>query len=581
MLLKRGMIGIYAAVAAANHMAPWGGSEALMGTNPLTIAVPAGGDICFMLDMASSVGSFGAVKNYALRGEPLPEGWMIDRRTGKPLTDSSDLSEGLLAPLGGHKGSGLAIAIGLLAGVLNGAGFGRDMRSFDAPAVKPANVGQIVIAVDPVPASCRARSSSIRLPGILPISRRLSRFRRSAGTLAGRKAPQDPRRRPGNRHPDCRRPEKAPERACSRTADSPPGSSCLTADIRERGAPVSEVPRYFMYFPGNYRWSSAFINMLGRTPFGGTDISELHKVGRALQGKAPSDDEAWFDAFMPVADEVLARGETFEASGHPVSAAAFYLRASHYYQMGERFRTPKDQRAQDAYRKSIDCFHRFAALSDYGIEVVEVPFVDGSLPGYFVPARNAKGKRSPCVVFFDGLDVTKEIQFLLGVPDLIKRGNIGADHGRGPAPANPFASGGITSATTTKSREAPAWIIWKRVRMSMPGRSASSQSAWAATTPPRMASMEPRFAACVAWGGDLGLPCGSGSAVSKRNSMPSMSVPGHHISWILGVDTVEEALRRLEPFRLDGVVQKMRCPFLVTHGEGRRAGSAGRRLRAL
>jgi fermentation-respiration switch protein FrsA (DUF1100 family) len=45
-----------------------------------------------------------------------------------------------------------------------------------------------------------------------------------------------------------------------------------------------------------------------------------------------------------------------------------------------------------------------------------------------------------------------------------------------------------------------------------------------------------------------------------------MSVPGHHIMWILGVDSLPEALRRLEGFRLDGVVQRMRCPFLLTHG---------------
>jgi fermentation-respiration switch protein FrsA (DUF1100 family) len=43
-------------------------------------------------------------------------------------------------------------------------------------------------------------------------------------------------------------------------------------------------------------------------------------------------------------------------------------------------------------------------------------------------------------------------------------------------------------------------------------------------------------------------------------------VPGHHIMWILGVESLEEALKKLEPFRLDGVVQKMRCPFLIVHG---------------
>src|SRR5262245_27191810 len=151
---------------------------------------------------------------------------------------------------------------------------------------------------------------------------------------------------------------------------------------------MAKTPKYFMYFPGNYRWSAAFVNMLGRASFGGADISELHKIGRRLAGKSSEDDEAWFDACVRVADEVRAHAERFRAE-HPVSAAAFYLRACHYYQMGERFRTPKDARALDAYRTAVDCFHRFVGLTDSRIEIVEVPFEGGSLPGYFVHAQNA------------------------------------------------------------------------------------------------------------------------------------------------------------------------------------------------
>ncbi|MCQ4630473.1 alpha/beta hydrolase [Shinella sp. CPCC 100929] len=327
---------------------------------------------------------------------------------------------------------------------------------------------------------------------------------------------------------------------------------------------MSDVPKYFMYFPGNYRWSSAFINMLGRTPYGGTDISELHKVGRQLQGKRADDDEAWFNAFIPVADEVRQRGEAFEASGHPVSAAAFYLRACHYYQMGERFRTPKDQRALDAYRTGVECFHKFAKLGDYNIEIVEVPFEGGNLPGYFVPAQNAKSERTPCVVFFDGLDVTKEIQFVLGVPDLIKRGiSVLVMDGPGTGEAIRFrglhlrhdyeAAGGACIDYLETREDVDSKKIGV-VAISLGGYYA-----------PRCAAMEPRFAACVAWGAIWDY-----HAVWKRrieaSFNASMSVPGHHITWILGVDTLEEALEKLEPFRLDGVVQNMKCPFLVTHG---------------
>ena len=161
---------------------------------------------------------------------------------------------------------------------------------------------------------------------------------------------------------------------------------------------MSKTPKYFMYFPGNYRWSAAFVNMLGRGSYGGADISELHKIGRLLEGKAGEDDEAWFDACVTVADEVRAHGERFRAAGHPVSAAAFHLRACHYYQMGERFRTPKDKKALDAYRIAVDCFHRFVGLTDVKIEIVEVPFEGASLPGYFVHAQNAnrRARRAWC-----------------------------------------------------------------------------------------------------------------------------------------------------------------------------------------
>ena len=102
---------------------------------------------------------------------------------------------------------------------------------------------------------------------------------------------------------------------------------------------------YFMYFPGNYRWSAAFINMIGSIAYGGAEMAELHKIGRMLKDKSPEDDEAWFSACLKVADGVRAYAEKFEKGGHRVSAASAYLRACNYYQMAERFRTPKDRKA--------------------------------------------------------------------------------------------------------------------------------------------------------------------------------------------------------------------------------------------
>ena len=130
---------------------------------------------------------------------------------------------------------------------------------------------------------------------------------------------------------------------------------------------AAKEPPYFMYFPGNYRWSAAFINMMGSAAYGGSDIGEIHKIGVLLKNAAPDDDDAWFRACEKVADGVRAHAEKFEATGHRFSAAHAYLRACNYYQMAERFRTPKDELALKIFKQGVDCFHKHAQLTDVKI----------------------------------------------------------------------------------------------------------------------------------------------------------------------------------------------------------------------
>jgi len=146
MPLERDMIGLYIAVGNANHMAPWGGTELLLSTNPIAVAVPALEEPPIVLDMATSVAAYGKVKGAASRGEVMPEGWMIDRE-GRPLTDPQRAGEGSLLPIGGPKGYGLALVFSLLAGVLNGAAVGRDTIDFNADQVSPTNTGHLIVAI--------------------------------------------------------------------------------------------------------------------------------------------------------------------------------------------------------------------------------------------------------------------------------------------------------------------------------------------------------------------------------------------------------------------------------------------------
>jgi L-2-hydroxycarboxylate dehydrogenase (NAD+) len=147
MAAERDMIGLYFGVANANVVPPWGGTEALLGTNPIAIAVPALRHPAIVLDMATTNIAFGKIRLKAQSNEPMPVGWMIDRQ-GQPLTDPKRANEGFLVPVGGAKGYGLALMFGLLAGTLNGAAFGRDVVDYTVDSKTPSNSGQALMAVD-------------------------------------------------------------------------------------------------------------------------------------------------------------------------------------------------------------------------------------------------------------------------------------------------------------------------------------------------------------------------------------------------------------------------------------------------
>jgi L-2-hydroxycarboxylate dehydrogenase (NAD+) len=147
MPLAHNMIGLYMAVGSANHLPPWGGLDMLLSTNPIAVAVPAGEEPAIILDMATTVAAYGKVKTKAQRGEMMPEGWMMDRQ-GNPLTDPKRANEGFLLPIGGYKGYGLALVMGLLAGNLNAAAMGKDVVDFNNDDTTETNTGHTIVAIN-------------------------------------------------------------------------------------------------------------------------------------------------------------------------------------------------------------------------------------------------------------------------------------------------------------------------------------------------------------------------------------------------------------------------------------------------
>jgi dienelactone hydrolase len=323
-------------------------------------------------------------------------------------------------------------------------------------------------------------------------------------------------------------------------------------------------PNYFMYFPGHYRWSAEMLAIISTAPYGGADISEVHRAGRRLRGRV-GDDEAWFEVLRQGGDILHARAGEAERLNRRLSAAAFYLRACSHYQHADHFRQPKDEQAMTVFRRSLDCFRRYAALTDRPrIEFVDVPFTGGAYPGLFVHAENTPAARNPCIVRFNGFDTQKELQFLRGVTDLTRRGmSVLLVDGPGSGEALRFRD---LTLHHEYERVGTAAIDYLEGRPDVaPDRIGVVALSLGGYFAPRCAAFEPRFKACVAWGAIWDYHEVWQRRI-ERLRRASLSVPADHLLWVTGSRTFEDALKKLEGFRLDGVAQKVTCPFLLTHG---------------
>ena len=147
--LRAGMIGIYSAVANANHMPVWGGAELLLGTNPIAFAIPAGEEPPLVLDIATTVVSYGTIKAYALAGPRHARG--LDDRPPRPARRSpirAAAPRACCCRSAATRAAGSRSCSACSAGVLNGAAFGRDVVDFNADVASATNTGHFIVALD-------------------------------------------------------------------------------------------------------------------------------------------------------------------------------------------------------------------------------------------------------------------------------------------------------------------------------------------------------------------------------------------------------------------------------------------------
>ena len=146
-LAQDGLVALMTANSSPT-MAPFGGKTPFFGTNPLAFGVPREGQPPLVIDQSSSTVAWVAVNDAHQRGLPLPLGWALDR-DGRPTTDAAAGLAGSMAPLGGYKGSGLALMVDVLSAGLTGSNYSYQVSSFGSTEGGPTRCGQLVVAFNP------------------------------------------------------------------------------------------------------------------------------------------------------------------------------------------------------------------------------------------------------------------------------------------------------------------------------------------------------------------------------------------------------------------------------------------------
>ena len=249
-----------------------------------------------------------------------------------------------------------------------------------------------------------------------------------------------------------------------------------------------------------------------------------------------------------------------------MSAGAKYRRAFIYLIQAERMQRPDFAPRQAVYRDALDCFARFVALSRQNCRRVEVPYRDTSLPALFVAAQGGAAE-APCMVHFDGLDVTKEIIYLVGVPDMLAARGVSTLVVDNPGVGESLRLKGLHNFPEAEVPAAAALDFLQ----TLPGVDADRIGIMALSLggyhAPRAAAFEPRFKCAVAWGANY--DWGETQRARYNTKAQTLPVPHYwdHVGWVFGKSAVEDIIEVSGKLSLKGTLDRIKCPILVVHGE--------------
>ncbi len=321
----------------------------------------------------------------------------------------------------------------------------------------------------------------------------------------------------------------------------------------------------FKYFPTNYVWNLAVDLAIEM----GARIGEIEDMCAPLQEAAKQPDAASTVAFRQtwakMADKLCELAEEDEARGRLISAGDKYGRASTYYLTAERLQAHDAPGRIDLYKKFRAIFDRGVRLARENCERVEIPYGEGHLAALLVRAEGVTG-RAPMLVQLNGLDSTKEMKYRVGLPAWLAKRGVSSLVVDQPGTGEALRLHGL-AARYDAEHWASRVVDWLETRDDVdPRRIGCEGVSLGGYYCPRAVAFEPRFACGVAWGANHDWRDVQKKRLAREGNLP---VPHYwaHVCWVWGAKDVDDFMRKAENVHLDGVLDRIKVPFLVTHGE--------------
>jgi pimeloyl-ACP methyl ester carboxylesterase len=321
----------------------------------------------------------------------------------------------------------------------------------------------------------------------------------------------------------------------------------------------------FRYFPTNYVWNLSVDLALEM----GAKIGEIEEMCAPLLEVSKQGDDAgtrlFMESWVAMANKLCGLAEEDEARGRLLSAGDKLNRAATYLITAERMQAHGSDGRAALYARFQEVFRKGVRLAKENCERVEIPYGDAHIAGLYVRAERVSGP-APILVQVNGLDSTKEMKYRVGLPRMLAKRGITSLIIDQPGTGEALRLDGMTARYDSEVW-ASRVVDWLEGRADVdPKRIGVEGVSLGGYYCPRAVAFEPRFAMGVVWGANHNWGEVQKRRLAREGERP---VPHYwdHVRWVWGARDMDEFMAIAEKVTLDGVLDRIRVPFLVTHGE--------------